>query len=73
MVIGYAKSGETKGEGKGGGGVDAGEAPSTTPSSCSLAVWAKGRVNGKFSSTWIRRCEALWPAISSTLQLVNLS
>jgi len=65
VVIDYAKSkGKKEERRKGGrGGVDAGEAPSTTPQSCSLAVWAEGRVNGKFSTTWIRRCEALRPTI----------
>ena len=51
-------------------GVRAGEAPSTTPGSCSLAVWAEGTVNGKFSGTWIRRCEVLWPAIRERSKLL---
>ena len=41
------------------GGVGGDEARCTTPESCSLAVWAEGRVNGKFSTTCIRRCEEL--------------
>lgn len=61
VALDYSKSKVKREEGRKGrrGGVGADEAPSTTPESCSLAVWAEGRVNGKFSTTCIRRCEEL--------------
>ena len=61
VVLDYAKSKAKREEGGRGRkrGVGADEAPSTTPLSCSLAVWAEGRVNGKFSATCIGRCEEL--------------
>ena len=61
----YEIGGEGGGEEKESGVVGVGEAPSTTPSSCSLAVWAEGRMEGKFSTTWVRRCDVLWPAIKA--------